>query len=223
MSRSAPPLLPPLEERALHGDGGQRALRHHIVVDAAPLEVGFVDEVRVDKEGIAKLQRVLFADDAAGLRRQAERAHAHACLIGAVKGVADGCRIAAAELKVEARVDREISNGRGNGLVDARARILRVDGVNHRLVLPDDAKAAEEVGCVLRERPRDIADDGVLVIAGLVRDERVGGVDAGAGAAAGDAALEFFRAGLGDDFEASVTDAVELRREGILIDAHFAD
>ena len=38
-----------------------------------------------------------------------------------------------------------------------------------------------------------------------------------------DTAMEFLRAGLGDDLDAAVSDAVEFGGEGILVDAHFED
>ena len=188
-----------------------------------PLEVGLVDEPGVDEDGIAELQIVFVADYAAGLGRQVQRAHSASGLTDAIEGIADGDRIDAAKLKIEARIDRQIVDGRGKGFSDAGAGVQRVDGVHHGLILAGGVKTVEEIGGIFGDRSGEIATDGVLVVAGLLGDQGVGSVERGSIAVAIDATLKFLRAGFSDDLDTPVADAVELGGEGILVDADFKD
>jgi hypothetical protein len=89
--------------------------------------------------------------------------------------------------------------------------------------LPLQIEEAEKVRGLFGERAVDVALEEIDVVIRLLCDQRVSGVQGGVGGERGNVSTELVGAWLGEDLDSAVTNAVELSREGILVDADLAD
>ena len=130
-------------ERSLHRNGRSEVRGDLAVADAAPLEMGFVDQVGVDDDvsltwiafSCLLIERLLGKVELARTVRGGD---------GANVGVADGEGIVFAQLKVDARIDQE-RGWVGQGFIDGGLGVFRIDGIDDGLVLAIKVEEAEEV------------------------------------------------------------------------------
>ena len=185
--------------------------------------MGFVDEVRVDDDGVADLDVVFCVADVGCLFGKVELAGAVAGGGETIECVANGEGVAFSELEIDARAGGGVEGGIGHGFVDGGRGIRGIHRDDDGLVLAVGMEEVGEVGGVFVERAVHVCLSEPEIVARLLLDERVGGVPRRLAADGADVAGEFVGAGFGEDFDAAVADAIELRGEGILIDADLAD
>jgi len=200
-----------------HGEGGRAARRGFRGGIAQVLEAGFVDGVLVDDQRIAQLDGVFRRGGGSGLRGQRDVAAEVVVVFIAIVLIAHCQRVLLAQLKVDARRDIGAREG-----IEERAMVEAGGGINID-VLCVAPLGADEERSVLRERSVERSVELVAVIVGNVSGERVAGIEALVVAHGEELAVQLVGAGLGEDFDAPVAEAVKLRRVGVLIDADLAD
>ena len=143
----------------------------------------------------------------------------------AVERIADGERVFRSQLKVEAGADVEarLRIGDGHGVVVGVAGGVEQLGVDDGVGLVVAAEDAAEPRTSFVKRAASVSHEKSRVVRGLAGDEGVERIECGVVAAHHERAVQFVGAGLGEDLNAPVAELVVLRREGILVDADFAD
>jgi len=108
-----------------------------------------------------------------------------------------------------------VGGGQGRGIDE--------EGIGDGVVLNIAPLEVEQEGGLLVDGTAEIAAEILVGIVGLVGGEGIARVQCGVGFVEVDGAAVFVGAGPGEDFDAAEAEAVEFRREGILIDADLAD
>src|SRR5581483_5465708 len=207
---------------ALHGDSGREVGGGLIVADAPPLEVRLVDQMLVDDDGVADLLGIFFVVGADGLAGKVEIAYAVVRGNRTEEAIADG-DVVNAKLEIDARAALEDAGRSWKEFNDVWGGVVGIERVHDGLGLPLHVEHVEEVGGLLAERTADVAHGGIEIVERRLAYDRVAGVEGRCGSEASEVSLELLRAGLGDDLDAAIADAVELSRKGILVDADFKD
>ena len=196
------------------------------------MKSGFVDGLCVYDLGVADLQSLLGVDLVEALLRKVELPGAFV-LIGVVKIlITCGERIGGGQLVIETRAEVVPGAGVGYNLGEL-GNDLKCDGIYkrgvHDMQVNDIATFdVERERGAFAQRSADISTVLCRMIAGRrcpkgQISKRVSGVKCRRGSRKESLAVKLLRAGLGENFDSSVSELVVLRRKRILINADFAN